>query len=131
MAEVIITNLVEIVTAIIMMLLGLLGTWLSLKMGKRVELQNINRAQGELIQMAQITVNELQQTIVADMKAASATGKLNAEQIEELGEKLIKQVIQKMSQPTYDLLNAAGVDIVNLITGAGEAWLTELKKGDA
>ena len=38
MAEIIITNLVEIVTAIIMMLLGLLGTWLSLKMGKRVEL---------------------------------------------------------------------------------------------
>ena len=128
MTEVIITNLVEIMAAIFKMLLIVFGAWISAKLGKRTELQNINQAQFEVIRMAQITVGELQQTLVEELKNASADGKLQKEQMEALGAMLIEKVMEKMSQPTYNLLDAAGVDIVKLITGAGEAWIAEMKK---
>lgn len=127
MEQVIFENLVNIMAAVIMMLISVLGTWLTMKLAKHAELQNINAAQKELIGMAQITVGELQQTIVEEMKAAAVDGKLSEEEIKELGELLYNKTVAKMSNSTYNLLTAAGVDIVALIHGAGEAWIAELK----
>lgn len=127
MTAVIIENLVEIVGALLMMLIGVLGTWLTAKIGKKEDLKTINAAQQEVIAMAGQTVEELQQTVVDGLKASTEDGKLTKEEIETLGEALLAGTLAKMSDTTYNLLDAAGVDIVNLIQGAGEAWISRMK----
>ena len=127
MAEVIIENLVSIFATLLITLIGVLGAWLTAKISKKTELANINAAQQEVVSMAQVTVGELQQTIVDKLKAAHEDGKLTGEEINELGNALVFKTIEKMSTPTYNLLNAAGVDIIALIKGAGENWISRLK----
>lgn len=128
MAEVIIENIVNIVGALLMALIGVLGAWLSAKLGKKTELANITYAQNEVIHLAQLTVGELQQTVVAGLKASREDGKLTKEEIAALGATLVQKTIEKMSAPTQSLLNAAGVDIVALIQGAGEYWINQVKE---
>lgn len=127
MVEVIIENVVQIAATLLITLIGVLGTWLTAKIGKKMELANINAATDEVIKMAQQTVSELQQTMVEEFKAAHEDKKLTKAEIEMLGTELIGRVIEKMSKPTYNLLNAAGVDIANLIKSAGEDKIREMK----
>lgn len=127
MFEVIMENLVNILGALLMTLIGVFGAWLSGKIAKRTELAAINAAQQELITMAQITVGELQQTVVKGLKASHEDGKLTKDEIAMLGKALLEKTVEKMSKPTHDLLNAAGVDIVALIHGAGEDWIAGQK----
>ena len=107
--------------ALLIMLIGALGTWITAKIGKKQEYANINTAQQEVVSMAQQTVSELQQTVVEGLKAAHEDHKLTKEEITALGETLIQKTMEKMSTPTKNLLNTAGVDIIALIQGAGEA----------
>lgn len=129
MAQVIIENIVNIIGALLMTAIGVLGAWLTAKLGKRAEVATINAAQQEVISMAQITVGELQQTVVEGLKAASEDGKLTDIEIVRLGEQLIRMTIDKMSLSTYNLLNSAGVDIIALIRGVGEDWVNTIKGG--
>ena len=131
MTDVIIEVIVQAVGAIALMAITLLGTWLTSLIGKKAALTNINLAKDEVIGAAQLTVEELQQTMVEGLKAAHEDGKLTNDEIAELGKQLLEGTWAKMSKPTADLLEAAGVDLVNLIQGAGEAWLLELKKEKA
>ena len=119
----------NVVGEFLIMLIGVFGAWLTIKLGKRAELSAINAAQQELISMAQITVGELQQTIVENIKAQRENGKLTEEDVKELGELLIDKTIERMSQSAYSLLSAAGVDIIGLIKGAGEDWVNTIKAG--
>lgn len=128
MTEVIIKNVVDIVAALIITLAGVLGAWLSAKIAKRAELDSINTATQQLISATQITVGELQQTLVEGMKEAAEDGKLTTEDMMMLGNMLIEKTMKKMSKPACDLLNAAGVDIIAMINGAGEDWINSLKK---
>ena len=128
MVEVIIENVVNILGALLITLIGVLGTWLTAQLGKRAELDSINAAQQELITMAQITVGELQQTVVEKLKAAHEDKKLTNDEILTLGALLVQKTLKKMSKPTQQLLNAAGVDIIALIQGTGEDWINSLKK---
>lgn len=128
MFEVIMENLVNIIGALLMTLIGVLGTWLTGKIAKRTELATINAAQQELILLAQQTVGELQQTVVSKLKESRADGKLTEAEIRTLGNTLLEKTVAKLSEPTHNLLNAAGVDIVTLIHGAGEDWINSLKK---
>lgn len=128
MIDTILTNAVELVAALLMMLIGLLGTWLSIKIGKRQELQTLNAAVAEAVGMARLTVGELQQTIVEDLKADRTDGKLTQQEISMLSEKLWEMTKEKMSVPAMEIINAAGVDLRGLIQGAGESWIKELKK---
>ena len=128
MINTILTNAVELVAALLMMLIGLLGTWLSIKIGKRQELQTLNAAVAEAVGMARLTVGELQQTIVADLKADRTDGKLTQQEISMLSVKLWEMTKEKMSVPAMEIINAAGVDLRGLIQGAGESWIKELKK---
>jgi len=128
MTDIIIEVIVQAVGAIALMAITLLGTWLTSLIGKKTALININLAKDEVIGAAQLTVEELQQTLVEGLKAAHEDGKLTNDEIAELGKQLLEGTWAKMSKPTADLLEAAGVDLVNLIQGAGEAWLLELKK---
>ena len=125
--EIIAENIVGWIFAAVAIVLGAFGVWVLKKISKRAGLEGISTATDEVITMAIITVGELQQTIVNDLKANAVDGKLTKEEIVMLGEKLVEKTLEKMSQPVYDLLNAAGTDIIALIKGAGEDWINSLK----
>ena len=128
--EIIAENVIGWIVSIVVILIGAFGVWALKKIGKRAGLEGISIATDEVIKMATITIGELQQTIVNDLKANAADGKLTKEEIVMLGEKLVEKTLEKMSQPVYNLLNAAGTDIIALIKGAGEDWINSLKNAE-
>lgn len=128
--EIIAENIIGWIFAAVAIVLGAFGVWVLKKVGKREGLEGISTATDEVIKMATITIGELQQTIVNDLKANAADGKLTKEEIAMLGEKLVEKTLEKMSQPVYNLLNAAGTDIIALIKGAGEDWINSLKNAE-
>ena len=127
-ADVLIQHAVDIAAAFFITLIGVFGAWLSVRLGKVASLNSVNAAQKEVIKLAQITVGELQQTVVDGLKAASKDGKLAQDEIQQLGELLLEKTIEKLSEPSAALLEAAKVDVTALITGAGEAWIATLKQ---
>jgi len=127
MADIFIEGGVQIAVTLFLTLIGVLGTWLTVKIGQREELRNINAAQQEAIDMARQTVMELQQTVVDGLKAAHEDGKLTKEEIDELGKALLLQTKSKMSFAAIRVLSAASVDIDAIIKGAGEAWINKIK----
>ena len=127
MNEIIIETGVQIVATLLLTLIGVLGTWLTAKISKQKELVNIATATGEAVNAAQLTVLELQQTVVEGMKEAHEDGKLTNEEINELGYLLVNKTVEKMSDSAVNLLVSAGVDISALIKGAGEAMIKRMK----
>lgn len=125
--DILIESLGEILTVALKMLIGIVGTWIGLQLSKRAELSNVREAQAEVTTMAQITVGELMQTVVTNLKASAADGKLSKEDIMYLNTCLKEQTMEKVSEPTIKLLTAAKVDIAALIAGAGEDWINKLK----
>ncbi|MEN6339602.1 MAG: hypothetical protein ABFD03_05705 [Clostridiaceae bacterium] len=126
--DVLIDNVANIVQTIIITLLGVLGTWLSIKLSGNAKLKNINEATQAVIKTAQLTAGELKQTIVDDLKAGHSDGKLTKDEIEALKDKLLKKTYAKLSSPVLQLLNESFVDVQSLIAGAGEAWIEEVKR---
>ena len=130
MDTVIIETVVSVVANLAVTLIGVLGAWLLMQISKSQKLSTINTAVDELTGAAEQTVLELQQTVVDDLKAASADGKLTKDEIEVLGKKLIDGALAKMSGSAMDVLKAANVDVNAIITGAGEALIARIKRGD-
>ena len=130
MQDTIITIVAQVIATLLITLIGVFGAWLTAKIGKRVELTNINKAKDELVEAAQRTVLALQQTVVEGMKAAAQDGKLTEDEITELSIMLLNKTKQKMSLPSIKLLEAAAVDVNALIRGAGEALIAELHDDD-
>lgn len=128
MVNVIIENAVQIAATLVVTLIGVLGAWLTAKIGKREELKNISAATEEATKAAEKTVLELQQTTVEGLKKASADGKLTKDEIDELGKLLIDGASAKMSDAAKGVLNAAGVDLTAIIKGAGEAMIAKAKR---
>ena len=119
-ADILIENAVNIAAAFFIALIGVFGAWLTAKLGKSTQLDTVNRAQQELIKLAQITVGELKQTVVDGMKAAHTDGKLTKDEIAQLGQLLYEKTTAKLSASAMDVLTAAQVDISALITGTAE-----------
>ena len=126
-ADILIENAVNIAAAFFIALIGVLGAWLTAKLGKSTQLDTVNRAQQELIKLAQITVGELKQTVVDGMKAAHKDGKLTKEEIAQLGQLLYDKTTAKLSASAMDVLTAAQVDISALITGTAEQLIASMK----
>ena len=126
-ANILIENAVNITAAFFIALIGVFGAWLTAKLGKATQLDTVNRAQQELIKLAQITVGELKQTVVDGMKAASKDGKLSKEEIAQLGQMLFEKTTAKLSASAMDVLTAAQVDISALITGTAEHLIGQMK----
>ena len=126
MQDTIINVAAQVVSTLLITLIGVLGAWLTAKIGKRVELTNINKAKDELIAAAQQTVLELQQTVVEGMKAAAEDGKLSDDEVESLCIMLMTKTRDKMSLSAIRLLEAAAVDVNALIRGAGEALIERM-----
>ena len=118
----------QVAATLLITLIGVLGTYLTLQLGKNANLKNINDAQKELIRAAKITVGELQQTTVSELKAANADGKLTQQEIAKLRMKLLDKTVEKLSTPAYALLSAASVDVEGLILGVGESWIERMKQ---
>ena len=118
----------QVAATLLITLIGVLGTYLTLQLGKNANLKNINDAQKELIRAAKITVGELQQTMVSQLKSASSDGKLTPQEIASLRAKLLDKTVEKLSAPAYALLSAASVDVEGLILGVGESWIERIKK---
>jgi len=127
MLNIILENLIKILTALALTLISVGGTWLTTKLGKVKELEAITLAIENAKSAAMLTAAELQQTVVAKLKESAADGKLSNEDIMWLNRQLLEQTKAKLSVNVYDLINAAGADIEAIILGAGEAWLTGLK----
>ena len=126
-ANILIENAVNITAAFFIALIGVFGAWLTAKLGKATQLDTVNRAQQELIKLAQITVGELKQTVVDGMKAASKDGKLTKDEIAQLGQLLFEKTTAKLSASAMDVLTAAQVDISALITGTAEHLIGQMK----
>ena len=126
--DILIENAVNIAAAFSIALIGVFGAWLTAKLGKATQLDTVNRAQQELIKLAQITVGELKQTVVDGMKAASKDGKLSKEEIAQLGQMLFEKTTAKLSASAMDVLTAAQVDISALITGTAEHLIGQMKE---
>ena len=125
--DILIENAVNIAAAFFIALIGVFGAWLTAKLGKATQLDTVNRAQQELIKLAQITVGELKQTVVDGMKAASKDGKLTKDEIMQLGHMLFEKTTAKLSASAMDVLTAAQVDISALITGTAEHLIGQMK----
>jgi len=126
-ADILIENAVNIIAAFFIALIGVFGAWLTAKLGKATQLDTVNRAQQELIKLAQITVGELKQTVVDGMKAAHKDGRLTKEEITQLGQLLFDKTTAKLSASAMDVLTAAQVDVSALITGAAEQLIAGMK----
>ncbi|MEA4913994.1 MAG: hypothetical protein VB061_05460 [Christensenella sp.] len=118
----------QVAATLLITLIGVLGTYLTLQLGKNAHLKNINDAQKEVIRAAKITVGELQQTLVSDLKAANQDGKLTQQEVAQLRQKLLDKTVEKLSTPAFALLSAASVDVDALILGVGESWIERIKQ---
>ena len=130
MNTVIIETIVNVLANLAVTLIGVAGAWLVTQIAKSQQLNTINTAVDELTNAAETTVLELQQTVVDGLKEASADGKLTQEEITELGKLLLKGTLEKMSDSAMNVLKAANVDINAIVTGAGEALIARIKKGE-
>ena len=125
--DLIMPYLVEIVASVLLILIGIFGTWLSAKIGKNKDLANIQEAKAELFNVTEQTVLELKQAFVDGWKASRADGKLTEEEKNALGAMLLDIVKSKMSAPSMDILRAALVDLDVLIHGYGEAIIAQMQ----
>jgi hypothetical protein len=125
--DILIENAVNVIAAFFIALIGVFGAWLTAKLGKITQLDTVNKAQQELIKLAQITVGELKQTVVDGMKAASKDGKLTKDEIAALGQMLYEKTTAKLSDSAMSVLTAAQVDISALITGTAEQLISGMK----
>ena len=123
MLNVILENLVNILAAALIALIGILGSAVTLRLNERTALGNINLAQQELMELSRQTVAELSQTVVEQLKAGRADGKLTENEVKALGALLVEKTLAKLSKPTEKLLTSAGVDIIALIHGSAEDYI--------
>lgn len=128
MTDIIIENIVKIIAALLFMLIGVLGTYLTTLAAKRAETANVSEALRALTEAAKTTVGELQQTIVGPLKAAAADGKLTPDEIADLRNMLVAQTKQKMLPSAINIINAAGADIEAIILGVGENLINKAKQ---
>lgn len=127
MNDFLIEQAVGIAAYLLVTLIGLLGAWLSSKLAKRMELQNIKAATDSVIAATQATVHELQQTTVEKLKAAHEDGKLTQEEINGLSYALLDITESKLADSVKGLLLAAKIDLETLIKSTAESYIDKMK----
>lgn len=116
----------EIVATLVIAVIGVVGAWVTAKIGQRTQLTNIGQAIAQVVHAAQLTVGELQQTTVDAWKEAAPDGKLTAEQIATLQRDLLNKTAAKLSAPVVRLLEATKTDVNAIITGAAENMISRM-----
>lgn len=120
----VLTKLIEVLAALAVTGIGIAGTWLLGKLAQKKQFQNVADAVGLLTAAAQQTVQELQQTVVDDLKSG---GKLTEEQVDILKTQLVTMAEAKVSPAIIKLIEAAGIDVTAVIQGAGESMIWQMK----
>ena len=128
MKEFLIEQAAYIITTIVVTAIGILGAWITAKLSKYIQLKNTTSALETCLAMTQVTVGELQQKFVEEMKAANADGKLTKEEIADLHSKLVTFTRDKLTPSIINVITAAGIDLNQFILDAGENFVQELKK---
>jgi len=127
MKDFLIEQAVGIAAYLLVTLIGLLGAWLSSKLAKKIELQNIKAATESVVTATQATVNELQQTTVEKLKAAHKDGKLTQDEIDDLGKTLLEITESKLADSVKGLLVGAKIDLETLIKSTAESYIDKMK----
>lgn len=125
--DVLIDTAGRVLGALLLMLIDVGGAWLLTKLAKRMDTKNISAAVDEALQIAKMTVGDLQQTLVEGLKAAHEDGKLTEFEIKEIQTELMRRVKERMAPSTCNLITRAGIDLESLISGAAEDWLSAIK----
>ena len=118
---------VRVLTAVLLALISVGGTWILRKIGDKVQMAHIRNAMEDVIRITQITVGELQQTVVEGLKAAHEDGKLTETEIKGLQESLLNHVVMRLSNPTINVIESASIDLESLIQGVAEDWINTMK----
>lgn len=124
---ILIEQTVNSVAKLVQMAFFALAAFAADKLGKNLKLKNLNIAVQKVCEIARQTAGELQQTIVADLKAENPGGKLTPEQIDDLGFRLLNLVKLKLDDASKELIIASGADLDALITGECESYLNIMK----
>lgn len=127
MKEILIEQAAQLVSTFITALIGILAAWLSAKLNHYIQLKNLTAALDTCLKMTQVTVGELQQKFVEEMKIANEDGKLTKDEIKELNSSLITYTKGKMTPELINVIVSAGIDINKFILDAGENYIQELK----
>lgn len=127
MKEILITQAAQLVSTLIVTLIGILAAWLTAKLNQHMQLKNLTAALDTCLKMTQVTVGELQQKFVEGMKIANEDGKLTQEEIKELNSSLIMYTKEKMTPELINVIVNAGIDINKFILDAGENYIQEFK----
>lgn len=128
MREVIIEVVVQVIGALLMGVIGVAFAYLTKLVGKTKELEHVASAMDELESVVTTVVGDLQQTIVENLKAASADGKLSQEDIYDLGKLLVMKVKEQLSNPASTTIQAAGIDMTEAIHSIAEAYIARIKR---
>lgn len=124
---ILIEQTVNSIAKLVQMAFFALAAFAADKLGKNLKLKNLNIAVQKVCEIARQTAGELQQTIVADLKAENPGGKLTPEQIDDLGFRLLNLVKLKLDDASKELIIASGADLDALITGECESYLNMMK----
>ena len=127
MKEILITQAAQLVSTLVITLIGILASWLTAKLSSYIQLKNLTSALDTCLEMTQVTVGELQQKFVEGMKEANEDGKLTQEEIKELNSSLLLYTKEKMAPEIINIIVNAGIDINKFILDAGENFVQELK----
>lgn len=121
--QVIIAVVSLVFTAIIIPLVKAAFTWLKTKTESEALLTAITEAQT----VAETVVMNLQQTVVEDLKAKSADGRLTADEISNIASMALEQFYSDISEKSLALLESHTDDIEAYIKRTIEAQLLKLK----
>ena len=121
-------TLIEVLSTILIAVIGYFGAKLVAKLNTNKNLQNISQATAHVVNATQAVVLELQQTCVADWKKEAKDGKLTDSQIATLKTMLQTRVMSILSDDTTALLKGAGADITQMIQSSAEAVILEMKE---
>lgn len=121
--------LTNIAAELVFIAVMLVFAWLGVKLNGNTKLKNILAAKTELEDAVNKTVGKLQQEFVDSWKEAN-NGKLSEEQIAYLKNETLNIALSTLSQPAINVLEAAGVDLVEYVRSAAEAWIAEMKAGN-
>lgn len=127
MKEILIEQAAQLVSTFITALIGILAAWLTAKLNHYMQLKNLTAALDTCLKMTQVTVGELQQKFVEEMKIANEDGKLTQEEIKELNSSLVMYTKEKMTPELINVIVNAGIDINKFILDAGENYIQEFK----
>lgn len=127
----IISNAVSIVAAIVIGLAGVALQYLKVLIATKLKMDTLAKAIAELDGDIAGVVGELQQTVVDDLKAAAADGKLTQDEIRMLKQDLLEGVRDRLSDDATAIIEAAGIDIHNYILSEAEAVIHSIKAIEA